>query len=99
LKLLFDIFAQAYGPDGLGALTIAGIPGYSSARKSLIPLSHTLAHLPDDKKVALEHPDSMYNVGWSHGKEKMGDQPDFAKGYVLAAVVQPARGVTVSLLY
>jgi len=22
----------------------------------------------------------MYNVGWSHGKEKLGDVPDFAKG-------------------
>lgn len=22
----------------------------------------------------------MYNVGWSHGKEKMGDKPDLAKG-------------------
>lgn len=22
----------------------------------------------------------MYNVGWSHGKEKMGDKPDYAKG-------------------
>ncbi|KNC69255.1 hypothetical protein SARC_18238, partial [Sphaeroforma arctica JP610] len=28
----------------------------------------------------LEHEESMYNAGWSLGKEKMGDVPDFAKG-------------------
>jgi hypothetical protein len=74
-----DILA-AYGPKGLGALTIAGIPGYADARRKLIPLSHKLAHLPADVKAKLEHAESMYNVGWSHGKEKMGDKPDFAKG-------------------
>jgi hypothetical protein len=74
-----DILA-AYGPKGLGALTIAGIPGYAEARRKLIPLSHRLAHLPDEAKAKLEHAESMYNVGWSHGKEKMGDKPDFAKG-------------------
>lgn len=33
-----------------------------------------------DKRKKLEHEPSMYNVGWSHGKEKLGDTPDFAKG-------------------
>lgn len=28
----------------------------------------------------MEHEASMYNAGWSHGKEKLGDKPDFAKG-------------------
>lgn len=71
---------RAYGPSGLGALTIAGIPGYMEARYALLPLSHKIAHLPESEKVKLEHPESMYNVGWSHGKEKMGDKPDTSKG-------------------
>lgn len=86
-----DILA-AYGPKGLGALTIAGIPGYAEARKALIPMSHKLAHLPDGVKAKLEHEESMYNVGWSHGKEKMGDKPDFAKGsYYGNPVVRPKQ--------
>lgn len=71
---------QAYGPGGLGALTISGIPEYSALRMKLLPLSHKLAHLPDDRKAILEHEPSMWNAGWSHGKEKLGDKPDFAKG-------------------
>ncbi len=34
---------QAYGPDGLGVLVIAGIPDLREIRKSLLPLVHQLA--------------------------------------------------------
>lgn len=114
---------RAYGPDGLGALTVSGIPEYVELREKLLRLSYTLAHLPEvcfhcracvicwwwssgwcgmcepfpepavlvlrlvlwaillqDERKKLEHEPSMYNVGWSHGKEKLGDTPDFAKG-------------------
>jgi hypothetical protein len=71
---------EAYGPNGLGALTIKNIPKYAALRKTLLPLSYKVAHLPDDQKAKLEDPESMWNAGWSHGKEKFGDTPDIAKG-------------------
>jgi hypothetical protein len=71
---------EAYGPMGLGALTVRNIPGYVEQRKQLLPLAHKLAHLPPHELQKLEHAESMFNVGWSHGKEKMGNTPDFAKG-------------------
>lgn len=83
---------QAYGPDGLGALTIAGIPGYAEARRALIPMSHKLAHLSDEEKAKLEHEESMWNTGWSHGREKLGDEPDFAKGSFYANPIDDQPG-------
>ena len=77
---LSDQIEQAYGPAGLGALTISGIPGYAEARDAFVPLTHSVAHLSDAVKATLEHSPSMWNVGWSHGKEKLGNAPDFAKG-------------------
>jgi len=71
---------EAYGPGGKGALTISGVPNYENLRRKLLPLSHKLAHLPNERKALLEHAPSMWNVGWSHGKEKLGDKPDLAKG-------------------
>lgn len=46
----------------------------------LLPLVYRLAHLDAASLAELEHPESMYNTGWSHGREKMGDQPDLCKG-------------------
>jgi isopenicillin N synthase-like dioxygenase len=79
-KDVTDQVFQAYGPGGLGALTISGIPSYTELRAKLLPLAHKLAHLPEDRKKLLEHEPSMWNAGWSHGKEKLGDIPDLSKG-------------------
>eukprot|EP01134_Creolimax_fragrantissima_P006486 CFRG6486T1 len=49
-------------------------------RNRLLLLSHAISKLPEDELKELEHEESMYNAGWSLGKEKMGDVPDFAKG-------------------
>lgn len=76
---LGDDIYRAYGPQGLGALVIAGIPGYAEARARLLPMGHTLAHASESVKSALEDPESLWNAGWSHGKEKLGDKPDYAK--------------------
>ena len=38
---------RAYGPSGLGALTVSGIPEYVELRERLLLLSYTLAHLPE----------------------------------------------------
>ncbi|XP_071908741.1 uncharacterized protein [Coffea arabica] len=72
---------EGFGPNGLGILSIADVPGYSSLRQSLLHLSPRLAGLSDDQKRELEDPDSRYNFGWSHGKEKLeSGKPDTLKG-------------------
>ena len=34
---------QAYGPDGLGLLTVAGVPGFVELRQRLLPLAQAFA--------------------------------------------------------
>ncbi|KAL7520652.1 hypothetical protein ACHAWX_005369 [Stephanocyclus meneghinianus] len=64
----------------LGIVAIRNIPGFLEAKQAFLPLAHKLAHLDpaylDDK---LSDSRSLYNAGWSRGKEKLGDRPDFAK--------------------
>jgi isopenicillin N synthase-like dioxygenase len=71
---------KAYGPGALGVLAIRGVPGFGDAKTKVLSQAHTLAHLSPDQLLALEDEKSMFNVGWSHGKEKLGDKPDLAKG-------------------
>jgi isopenicillin N synthase-like dioxygenase len=78
-KDLSEDILRAYGADSVGALAVRGIPQWTELTSKTLPLSHALASLSDDKKKDLEDESSMYNAGWSFGKEKMGDKPDFAK--------------------
>ncbi|KAI4354421.1 hypothetical protein L6164_003283 [Bauhinia variegata] len=72
---------EGFGSNGLGILSVTGVPGYSSLRKNLLHLAPRLASLPDEVKQELEDPDSRYNFGWSHGKEKLeSGKPDILKG-------------------
>ncbi|CAI9100281.1 OLC1v1037245C1 [Oldenlandia corymbosa var. corymbosa] len=72
---------EGFGPNGLGILSISDVPGYSTLRHNLLHLSPRLASLPEDVKRELEDPDSRYNFGWSHGKEKLeSGKPDTMKG-------------------
>jgi isopenicillin N synthase-like dioxygenase len=74
---------EAYGSSGnsLGVLAIRNVPGFIDAKQKFLPMAHTLAHLPRDYlEQDLTDKASMYNAGWSHGKEKLGDEPDWAKG-------------------
>ena len=74
---------EAYGSGGssLGVLAIRNVPGFVAAKQKFLPMAHTLAHLPTDYlEQHLTDKASMYNAGWSHGKEKLGDEPDWAKG-------------------
>eukprot|EP00518_Triparma_eleuthera_P000794 CAMPEP_0182453986 /NCGR_PEP_ID=MMETSP1319-20130603/808_1 /TAXON_ID=172717 /ORGANISM="Bolidomonas pacifica, Strain RCC208" /LENGTH=327 /DNA_ID=CAMNT_0024651951 /DNA_START=83 /DNA_END=1062 /DNA_ORIENTATION=+ len=78
-----DLNAQissAFGPGGLGVIAIRDIPGFTDAKAALLPQAHTLAHLPQSDLENLEDSKSLFNAGWSHGKEKLGDKPDTAKG-------------------
>ena len=70
---LDSLLAAAFGPDGLGACVVSGVPGYPEARARLLPLASQLAELPPASLAALEDPESRYNFGWSHGKERLGD--------------------------
>lgn len=73
--------AEAFGVDGLGILTVSGVPGLAPLRERLLPLARTFARLPTDVKERYEHAPSFFSVGWSHGREKLGGgEPDFAKG-------------------
>ena len=78
-KDLSEDILRAYGEGSTGVIGVRGIPNWTSMTTKTLPLAHTLATLPDAKKDALEDATSMYNAGWSFGKEKMGDKPDFAK--------------------
>ncbi|KAJ1264008.1 hypothetical protein BS78_09G230200 [Paspalum vaginatum] len=62
---------EGLGPHGLGIVSIAGVPDFPELRKRLLLLAPRIANLPEDVKKKLEDPDSRYNFGWSHGKEKL----------------------------
>jgi hypothetical protein len=71
----------AFGPDGLGICVVDGVPDYEAARAALLPLATALANLPSDELAALEDPDSSFNFGWSHGKERLeGDRAGARSG-------------------
>lgn len=91
-KDLGQQISKAFGPDGLGLLTIKDIPGFSQQRQTLLPLAHRVAKLPQDVLRTLEDEESMYNAGWSFGKEKLGDKPDLAKGSFYANPIVDQAG-------
>lgn len=69
-------------PDSTGILAIRNVPHFVQAKKDFLPQAHTLATLPPDYlNEHLTDADSLFNAGWSHGKEKLRDDtPDLAKG-------------------
>ncbi|XP_077212064.1 uncharacterized protein LOC143858755 [Tasmannia lanceolata] len=72
---------SAFGPNGLGIVSVSDVPGYHVLRQNLLCLSPRLANLPEEVKKELEDPDSRYNFGWSHGKETLeSGKPDMLKG-------------------
>ncbi|KAK9715299.1 hypothetical protein RND81_06G155700 [Saponaria officinalis] len=78
---LSALIEEGFGPNGLGIISISNVPGFSSLRRSLLHLSPRLAKLSEEEKQKLEDPDSRYNFGWSHGKEKLeSGKPDMLKG-------------------
>ena len=84
--------ARAFAYDGLGLLTVAGVPGFAEARAAALPFAHAIATLPEDAKVKLEHKDSYYSFGWSHGRENFNGQPDTGKGSFYFNPVEDAPG-------
>lgn len=79
-KEMMKKLEQAFGPDGYGIIGIRGVPDFQEAKLNCLNQAYPLAHLPETELKALEDEASMYNAGWSHGKEKLkSDKPDLAK--------------------
>ena len=72
--------AAAFGPDGIGLLTVSDIPDYPLRRDALLPLAARFAHLPAAVQQQYEDPASLYSFGWSLGREQLNNKPDTAKG-------------------
>ena len=80
-KDLTDQIASAYGKDGIGLLTVRGVPGLMEARGRLLPLAQKFATLDAQTQAKYEDVKSSYSFGWSMGKEKLeGGKPDLSKG-------------------
>lgn len=68
--LLFRLLRKAFGKDSLGAIAIRNVPNFVQWKKVCLPMSHTLANLdPGYLEEHLTDASSMYNAGWSRGKE------------------------------
>mmetsp|Transcript_97933 Transcript_97933/g.282524 ORF Transcript_97933/g.282524 Transcript_97933/m.282524 type:complete len:356 (-) Transcript_97933:307-1374(-) len=75
-----DQIGKAFGPQGYGVIGIRGVPNFVSTKLECLQQGYDLAHLPEAELKKLEDPDSLYNAGWSHGREMLKDQQaDLAK--------------------
>ncbi|OMJ93638.1 hypothetical protein SteCoe_3334 [Stentor coeruleus] len=61
---------EAFGKDGLGLLSISGIPYYRSQRQKLLSLSYELSHLSVLDKAKIENPESGFNIGWKESSSQ-----------------------------
>lgn len=79
-KNLRDKLACAFGKGGIGIIAIQNVPGFVEAKLQLLSLAHSLVNLPEKELGELEAPETLYNTGWSHGKEKLKHgAPDWNK--------------------
>ena len=84
---------EAFGSgETLGAIAISDVPNFGEARSRLLDLSYALAHQDESVLKALEDEESMFNSGWSCGKEKIGDVPDTFKGSFYANPLHDSAG-------
>ncbi|KAH0451241.1 hypothetical protein IEQ34_018540 [Dendrobium chrysotoxum] len=87
---------EGFGPNGLGIISVSEVPGFSNLRQTLLNL---IASLPTNVRNQLEDPDSRYNFGWSHGKEKLeSGKFDTYKGSYYANPVLDVPTTDVSLI-
>lgn len=79
-----NLIEKAFGSissTSLGIVAITDVPKLPSLRLKLLPIAQTLGTLPADQLEEVTVPEAEYQVGWSHGREKLeGDKPDFSKG-------------------
>jgi isopenicillin N synthase-like dioxygenase len=79
---LSELIAKAFGnsKECLGLCFVKNVPNLKDLRERLLRSASVLAHLPESELTKITHPESLYNFGWSHGKEIMNGKPDYAKG-------------------
>lgn len=82
---LLDKIGQGFGNSSLslGIIIVTNIPGYKNLRVKLLRLAHELATCTSQKDLDdLTIASSNYQVGWSHGQERVEgkDKFDTAKG-------------------
>lgn len=76
-KGLIHQIGQAFGSNdnSLGILGVSDVPHFAKHRLELLPLAREVALLAgtydDDSSNPLVNADSLYSVGWSHGKEQL----------------------------
>lgn len=71
---------NAFGLNGIGIIGIRNVPGFVDAKFELLSLAHSLANLPEQELKEMEVPETLYNTGWSHGKEMLKNGiPDWNK--------------------
>jgi hypothetical protein len=87
-SLLIDSIAEAFGASGLGIIAIRDVPNFQALRSRLLPLSQRLATLSNDQLDQITVPESIYQVGWSYGKEKLEGQLDMVL-YNLRNIIRP----------
>ena len=76
---LTNVIEKAFGKLGEGIITVKNVPNLLKMRQRLLPLASKLANLSDDDKEKLVLPETCYCTGWSHGKETLQGEPDYAK--------------------
>jgi isopenicillin N synthase-like dioxygenase len=80
-NVIVSALELAYGSTGTGIVAIRNVPGFVQAKHGLFSLAHELVQLPNDYlETNLTDKTSLYNSGWSFGKEKLGETPDTRKG-------------------
>ena len=85
---LHSLLNKAFGnsssttTSSLGLILIKNIPNFTNLKSSFLPLAHDLITIPSTYlNNKLTDSKSLYNAGWSHGKEKLkNDEPDYSKG-------------------
>eukprot|EP00550_Attheya_septentrionalis_P010755 CAMPEP_0198305060 /NCGR_PEP_ID=MMETSP1449-20131203/57715_1 /TAXON_ID=420275 /ORGANISM="Attheya septentrionalis, Strain CCMP2084" /LENGTH=416 /DNA_ID=CAMNT_0044007591 /DNA_START=130 /DNA_END=1380 /DNA_ORIENTATION=- len=78
---VLEKIGRAYGEkDSLGILAVTGVPGLKPLRQSLLPLARQLALSSDKVLESVTDVSSGYQVGWSHGKERVEGKFDLSKG-------------------
>ena len=84
---------KAFGVDGLGILTVSGVPGLAETRESLLPLASEFAALPDEVKAKYEKPEMYYKLRLVARPREAAGPARLRKGLVLRepAVQQAVR--------
>ncbi|KAG9402452.1 hypothetical protein AC1031_007065 [Aphanomyces cochlioides] len=74
------LIEDAFGPNGLGILAVANVPGLEERRQTCLPLAFKVANMDEEAKKKYELGEAYYAFGWSHGKESLQGKPDYSKG-------------------